>query len=645
MRRLVLLAFLLVPCTLVSQGAADEPGISGYVLAPGDVPVSGGTVMSASAGRSASTTIERSGRFRIPAERAGVFRVAISVQGFAPYRFRVTLPTSRTLRLPVIHLEPATYYRVRFVSPAGEPIAAPFIRQLSFDGSGAPLLEASDAPTIEPDADGATRIGPLSHGTTTQALDTPGYGQTRLPNVSVTGAAPLLDGGTIVIQPGSTLHVDVLDASGEPVPDHVVLLEDLLPLSPLRFPILTTNAEGRATFERLAAGRYRLRTATLERCATQYLSLARTITVPATGTANIRIVVAGTATFRISSPAGPAKGVVVTAQPDNPPSASPTILAGRGMPSLIAASLTTSRCRGTTGADGRVALTSFPPGPSDIAVHFANSLYVRRLDVPMDGGEIAVSVPDGVLPVRVVNAVTREPVPRAFITWTIEGGGRSEATATILGEGLLEGVGTNAGILTVTAPGFQAVEEPLPEPPGVIHDVALAPLPDMRLRVRVVTATGEGVAGAVVEVAPQNPLWAPQLDVTDANGVVTFPDAPPGIVGVTAFANGYVASTVRIAQDSRTAGALLRLSPGYRALVNVQLPAASSRLIVRVLNDKGQTMDALLDGASDRGIEPPGRLSLGPLPPGDYVIELRGAGEQRQEKIRLEERDVDVTFR
>ena len=429
------------------------------------------------------------------------------------------------------------------------------------------------------------------------------------------------------------------------MPDHVVLLEDLLPLSPLRLPTLTTNAEGRVTFERLAAGRYRVRTAAMERCATQYLSLARTITVPATGTVNIRIVVAGTATFRISSPTGPAKGVVVTAQPDNPPYASPTILVGRGMPSLIAASLTTSRCRGTTGADGRVALTSFPPGPSDIAVHFANSLYVRRLDVPRDGGEIAVSVPDGVLPVRVVNAVTLEPVPRAFITWTIEGGGRSEATTTIVGEGLLEGVGTKAGILTVTAPGFQAAEEPLPEPPGVIHDVALAPLPDMRLRVRVVTATGEGVPGAVVEVAPQNPLWAPQLDVTDANGVVTFPDAPPGIVGVTAFANGYVASTLRISQDNRAAGALLRLSPGYRALVNVQLPTASSRLIVHVLNGIGQTMDALLDGASDRGIEQPGRLSLGPLPPGDYVIELRGAGEQRQEKITLGERDVDVTFR
>ena len=645
MRRLVLLALLVVPCTLVSQGAADEPGVSGYVLAPGDVPVSGGTVVSVSSGAFGSTPIDRSGRFRIPVERAGVLRMIVSVPGFAPYQLRVTVPPSRTLHLPVVHLEPATYFRVRVVTPAGEPITSPVIRRISFDGSGGPIVEAPDATTLELDADGATRIGPLPHGIMTLALDMPSYAQARLPNVSVTGAEPFLDGGTIVAQPGSTLHVDVLDASGKPVPDDVVLLEDLLPQSPLRFPSLRTNADGRVTFERLAAGRYRVRTVTMERCVTQSLSLARTITVPAMGTVNTRIVVAGTATFRISSPAGPAKGVVVTAQPDNPPSASPTILVGRGMPSLVASSLTMSRCRGTTGADGRVTLASFPPGPSDIAVHFANSLYVRRLDVPMDGGEIAVSIPDGVLPVRVVNAITQEPVPRAFVTWTIEGGGRSEATTTVVGEALLEGAGTKAGILSVTAPGFQPIEEPLPEPPGVIHDVALAPLPDMSLRVRVVTASGEGAPSAVVEVAPQNPLWPPQLGVTDANGVVTFPDAPPGILRVTALASGYTASTLRIPQNNRAAGALLTLSPGYRTSVDVQLPAASSQFIVRVLNRVGQTMDALLDGASDRRIEPPGRLSLGPLPPGDYVIELRGAGEQREEKFRIEDRDVVVTFR
>jgi len=166
------------------------------------------------------------------------------------------------------------------------------------------------------------------------------------------------------------------------------------------------------------------------------------------------------------------------------------LLIGRGAPSLIALSLITTNCRGTTDAEGRVTLTTFPPGPSDIAVHFANSLYVRRVDVPIGGGEVAVSIPDGLLPVRVVNAATREPVPRAFVTWTIEGGGRSEATTTVIGEALLEGVGTRPGILTVTAPGFQATEEPLPEPPGILHDVAVVHLPDTRLAVRVVTASG-----------------------------------------------------------------------------------------------------------------------------------------------------------
>jgi hypothetical protein len=480
---------------------------------------------------------------------------------------------------------------------------------------------------------------------TALALDMPIFAQTRVPNLSVTGVEPLLDGGTIVVQPGSTLHVDLLDASGMPVPDHRVLLEDVLPLSPLRFPWpVQTSAEGRVTFDRLAAGRYRVRTAAVGRCVTQELSVARTVAASGTGTITTRIVVAGKATFRISSPVGPLKNIVVSAGPDNPVSPSPVRLIGRGVPSLIARSLNTTNCRGTTDADGRVTLTSFPPGPSDIAVHFANSLYVRRLDVPIGGGEVAVSVPDGFLPVRVINAVKHEPVPRAFVTWTIEGGGRSEATTTITGDALLEGVGTRPGILTVTAPGFQPAEQRLPEPPGMLHDVALVPLPPTSVSLRVVTASGDALPNAVVEVAPENPLETPLLAVTDPKGVVTFPDGPAGTLRVTAIANGYLASTRRIPPDNR-AGAVLTLSPGYRAVVSVELPATSGPLLVRVLNDAGATMDALLDGASDRGIEPPGRLSLGPLPQGDYVIELRGAREQRQERIRIVDRDVVSTFR
>ena len=103
------------------------------------------------------------------------------------------------------------------------------IRHRSFDGSGAPIPDEPDASLIEVDADGATRIGPLPHGLTAMALDMPTLARMRIPNVSVTGADPILDGGTIIVQSGSTLHVDLLDASGLPVRGQLVLLEDLLP--------------------------------------------------------------------------------------------------------------------------------------------------------------------------------------------------------------------------------------------------------------------------------------------------------------------------------------------------------------------------------------------------------------------------------
>src|SRR5436309_961286 len=293
MRPFVLLALLAVAGSLPSHDTDDEPGITGYVLAPGGIPVSGGIVLASSIA-SRSTPIDRSGRFRVPVDRGGLYRVMLRVPGFAPYQFRVTVPASRTLRLPVIHLESATYFRVRFVSSTGEPITSPVIRRRSFDGRGTPILDTPGT-SIELDTDGATRIGPLPHGVTTLALDMPIFAQTRVPNVPVTGVEPLLDGGTIVVQPGSTLHVDLLDASGMPVPDHPVLLEDVLPLSPLQFPPVETNVEGRATFQRLAAGRYRVRTAALERCVTQPLSVARTVAASGTGTISTRIVVTGKA--------------------------------------------------------------------------------------------------------------------------------------------------------------------------------------------------------------------------------------------------------------------------------------------------------------------------------------------------------------
>jgi hypothetical protein len=80
-------------------------------------------------------------------------------------------------------------------------------------------------------------------------------------------------------------------------------------------------------------------------------------------------------------------------------------------------------------------------------------------------------------------------------------------------------------------------------------------------------------------------------------------------------------------------------------IASVELPATAGPQLVRVVNDGNASMDSFLDSESDRRFEPPGRLSLGPLAPGAYVIELHGAGGRRQQRIRIVDRDIYATFR
>ena len=90
---------------------------------------------------------------------------------------------------------------------------------------------------------------------------------------------------------------------------------------------------------------------------------------------------------------------------------------------------------------------------------------------------------------------------------------------------------------------------------------------------------------------------------------------------------------------------VLTLSQGYRVIASVELPATEGPQVLRLVNDANASMEDFLDSASDRGFEPPGRLSLGPLAPGAYMMELYGAGGRRQERILIVDRDVLATFR
>src|SRR6185295_2272384 len=324
-------------------------------------------------------------------------------------------------------------------------------------------------------------------------------------------------------------------------------------------------------------------------------------------------------------------------------SASPNVPA-RPLPFPFAYRATSFGCRGATDGDGRVTLTNFPPGPAHVDVRMTNSTYVRQIEVPSDGREVAVAIPEGLLPVRVVDALKNQPVAGATLTWT-GSGSRVEATATASGDALLEGVGTAGGTLATSARGYQPAEEQLTEPPGLPHTVALMPLPPaMNLRPRVITTAGAPLPGAVVALISSNPAEVPRVAVTDAKGVVTFSDAPSGSHQLIAHADGFVMSTMPLAKDP-TSEVVFTLSRGYRVIASVELPATAGPQLVRVVNDGNASMDSFLDSESDRRVESPRRLSLGPLPSGAYVIELHGAGGLRKERIRIVDRDVYATFR
>ena len=273
-----------------------------------------------------------------------------------------------------------------------------------------------------------------------------------------------------------------------------------------------------------------------------------------------------------------------------------------------------------------------------------NSTYVRQIEVPSDGREVAVAIPEGFLPARVVNALNNQPVAGATITWT-GSGGRVEATPTASGDALLEGVGTAGGTLAVSAQGYQPAEEQMTEPPGIPYTIALMPLPPAtNLRPRVITTSGEPLPNAVVELISASSAAVPSVAVTDTRGFVAFSDVPSGSLQLIASADGFVPSTRRIAKDFNSE-IVFTLSRGHRVIANVELPATAGPQRVRVVNDANTSMDDSLDSESDRGLEPPGGLSVGPLASGAYVIELEGAGGRRQQRIRIVDRDVYVTFR
>ena len=552
-----MIRMLIVALVLLTAAQPDAPAVTGDVRAPDGSAVTQGTValLASSPSQPVTSPIDRTGHFRIAVESPGLRTLFISAPGYAPHRVNVTVPQSGHMALPPVTLLGATYFRARFVSADGDVLGPAGLRRRSMDSDGIAIPDPLGHVRVSTDQDGSVRIGPLPPGRTLMAFDQPPLAQTRLPDITVGGTRTVIEGGTIVIAAPSVMEVEIVDAAGRPVPDHDVSIEDAAQPSPLGFPAVRTNESGVAGFDRLSARRYRVWTQTAERCRSTFLSIARPVSAGASRS-RARIQIGGRAVMRVTSVLNPLIGRPVAAWPDTPaqtpwrPNFAAMALRRAPVPQFAPAS-----CGGTTDGDGRVTLAPFPPGAAQVRVQLFNSFYIARVTVPNDDREIAVAVPDGLIPVRVTDRGNGRPLGSARVTW-LGDGSRVEAGATANGDVLLEAAGRSGGTLTVSAQGYQTLEGAFAETPETLQEVSLARLPDTGIDIHVVTSEGQPVAGAIVELAARRPDETAEFVATNAKGVATFSGLPAGTLQLNVFAGGFADARVQVTEDARRSTAI-----------------------------------------------------------------------------------------
>jgi hypothetical protein len=257
----------------------------------------------------------------------------------------------------------------------------------------------------------------------------------------------------------------------------------------------------------------------------------------------------------VLSPFGPVGGVLVAVTPGRGEHIDARVRFLPGVRMMLSSS-----CGGSTNADGLATFNHIPGGPSTVEVRRSNSTYVSHVEFRGDGRETRIAIPDGLLSLRVTNAVDGRPIANARVTWS-GAGYRVMATATGNGEVLLEGVGEGAGSVSVYAPGFVEATANV-APASAPIEMAVTPLPRSVRQVRVVTKGGEPIEHAIVELLPPTVLDIGSIGVTDAKGVIVFTNVPPRETSVRASAEGYLPAVITLPADSdKSVGVALVAAP------------------------------------------------------------------------------------
>ena len=560
-----------VVAALACPHAARAGGIAGRVLSRDARPVAravvaarriepGGYGRASDPGDAVST--DHNGAFEFRDLAPGLYTVTFRAPGYSAERVRVEVPGSFSITLPAIRLPIESYARARFVSAAGSPVLVNRVVGRSFDAGGVPLPDARDewTPTAA-GADGSMKIGPLPRGVTMLGIDMPGVARTRLPDVRVSGDVPLVDLGTIVVARGANLQVRVLDSSGAPQANAHVTVVDTAALTPFQIPDALTDAEGRAMFDRLPRGTYRLIAEGGDPCGPGTPGAERVVEVPAQGRRDETLVVGGArVTLEVTREGAALAGIPIVLEPERaaprwpswwPTPSRPVREAPRYFDRLR------SRCSGSTDGEGRLGMSNVPFGPARVTVHLANASWSRVASIPIGGRLLRVDVPARAVSLRVVRADTGAPVAAAEVGWdSAQGSVRARATET--GDVLLDGVPQGAGTFSVTAAGFVPIERELGALPDGPQELGLTRLAPPFVLVRVSDADGAPIENAVVYLDLQDGADDDAAAPTDPHGVARFDVRRPAAVQVTAWASGYARASTSAAlrQDADDAIAI-----------------------------------------------------------------------------------------
>jgi carboxypeptidase family protein len=523
-----------------------EPGgLVGSVLLPDGTPASEGVVTLAVPGSATEGAIDRNGHFAIESVRPGEYELRISVAGFATWRLQVSVPERLAMALPPLRLSPATYLRMRLLSPDGEQIDGGRIQWQTFDVSGVPLVEPGGREaSLMREADGTTTIGPLARGVMVLSIDRPPFGHTRLPDVPVTGAVRQIDLGDVTLDRASTLDLEVVDRTGAPVHGHRLVVDDGMPFLPWTSSPVWTDERGRVRFEGLGARPYRVMTYARRECGALRPVIADWFAA-SPGKVERLNVDGARLEVHLTSNGVPLRGIEVSVSPELSGPARPAWLRRDGLygpwfdPRLGPSAPT--QCSGVSDGDGRAVIQYVAPGSARARVRLPNSSWSRRIAVPPNGGRIAFDIPGGVAAFRVLDAQRGTPVDAAEVTWTSRGS-RLEASVPASGEVLLEGVSEGQAALSVQAQGYQRLDRRFAAPPETLQTIYLTRAPDATLQCRVVDDGGVPVGTAVVKLVPEDLLESIRLAGVDAKGFVRFARLGSGRVRLMATSAGYTPS-------------------------------------------------------------------------------------------------------